>query len=584
MKINKINEETKEKLQKFFFEEKASAIFFAITSIIIMLIAGFCLYTAKIRVSVCDWPLWLALTLSSGGMAIASVFASWVLDSRWEANTLSKVLGAVTAFCLLTLLFGTIGTSPLFQAKNLHDEVAPYVQKMDESAFPNLLGKNNDPSNLPLYGEAEALKKAETEMGKYPALGSQFRLDKDELTSQNFNGKLVYVIPLEPIDMFKWNSEKGAPGFFIVNRNNGNVDFIDKPFFTTTAAPWGDNVVRIANNYLDKNGISGLTTDPSPEVDNENNLHFVTTVYEKKGFLGGYKKILGVVDTNAHTKESKFYPFEEVPEWIDRVIPEEFFLNYLGDYGSYGNGFWNSVFAKSGVQIMTSDSFTTNMESTSRDGEKKNTTSQTYDVIYIDGTCFYYTGWTSAGKEGATNGIMMMNSRTGDIQYYSTYGISEGKSQSVVEGLVSDKGYQATYPLLLQVAGEETYFHLMRDENQNLVGYAFCNYKDYQKAGFGTSINDAEAAYIKALGKTSSSEEFDTKELSTVEGSIEALSTEVLDGNTIYYIKVDGVSDIFSAYSKVNIDLVFAKVGDKIKIEYYKSKDAVQAIKNCNIN
>lgn len=169
-----------------------------------------------------------------------------------------------------------------------------------------------------------------------------------------------------------------------------------------------------------------------------------------------------------------------------------FFVSYLGDYGTYKNGFWNSVFAKKDVQSMTTDSSLPVVDETTG---KTHENPKTYDVIYIDGVCYYYTGWTSVGKEGASNGVMMMDSRTGDITYYPTYGISEGKAQSVVEGLVSDKGYESTYPLLLKVAGEETYFHLMRDKSDNLVGYAFCSYKDYQKAAYGKSIDEAEAGF-----------------------------------------------------------------------------------------
>lgn len=570
-------------LKKIFFEEVSSNVIFGVISTIFIALDIWILWFSKIRISFTDWPIYLTIGLTALILAAFGAFLRSQFDCR-NGNVVNKILLAAGILSLLTFFIGVTGSGPLFQSCNLHSEVAAHVQEAKGEAFPNLLGKNNDTSNLPLIGDAEAIKRAETEMGKFPALGSQFRLDKDELTSQNMDGKLVYVIPLEPTDMFKWDSKEGAPGFFIVDRNNGKTEFVEKAFFTTTAAPFGDNILRVVNSYLDKEGISGLTTDPSPEVDDEKDLHFITTVYNHKGFCGGYNEVLGVVDVNAHTKETKFYSMKDIPDWVDRVIPENFFVTYLGDYGTYKNGFWNSAFAKKDVQSMTTDS---SLPETDEVTGKTHENPKAYDVVYIDGVCYYYTGWTSVGKEGASNGIMMMDSRTGDITYYPTYGISEGKAQSVVEGLVSDKGYESTYPLLLKVAGEETYFHLMRDKTENLVGYAFCSYKDYTKAAYGTSIDEAEAAYIKSLGKSaeSVSTELDKAKAETAKGIIEDIRSEVLDGNTIYYIKVNSVNDkIFSAHSKVNIDLVFAEKGDEIEIEYYASDSSVEAIKSCKIS
>lgn len=144
-----------EKFLNFFLEEWVSKVYFIVAVILIIITTIFCLYMAKVRVSVCDWPFWVAMTLASGVSAFASLFATQLDGSGWTNKIkLNKILGIMTGVCLLTLLVGTIGTSPLFQGKALHDEVAPYVHEMEESAFPNY-----DTSNLPLYGEAEAEKR-----------------------------------------------------------------------------------------------------------------------------------------------------------------------------------------------------------------------------------------------------------------------------------------------------------------------------------------------------------------------------------------------------------------------------------------
>lgn len=586
-----MEKEKKEKkliLEKVFFKDTSSYVIWVIAAVLSTVLSKTFLWLLKARIDFSDFPIWLCLAFVSTVMAITGCVLRNNENYYYNTggNIINKVMIALAVVFSGVLIAGSIGSGPMFQAKNLYNEVAPFVETIGErnasNAFPDLLGKNNDTSNLPLIGDAEAIKKAETEMGKYPALGSQFGLHKEELTSQNINGKLCYVIPLQPSDCFKWNSSEGAPGFFIIDRNSGEVEYIEKAYFSTTSAPFGDNTYRVVNSYLDRMGISGLTTDASPEVDDNKNLHFITTVYHFKGVCGGYRQIDGVVDMNAHTKECSYYPLDKIPSWIDRVVPEDFFVTYLKDYGNYKGGFLNSIFGKKGVQTITEDS--ESPEIGSEENTYNSSSAADYDVIYIDGICYYYTGWTSVGKEGASNGIMMMNSRDASIRYYPTYGVSEGKAQDVVEGLVADKGYESTYPLLLKVAGEETYFHLMRDKNENLVGYAFCNYKDHTKAAYATSIDEAEAAYIKALGKENDSDSLDESTLAKVKGKISDVRDEVVDGNTIYYVKVEGVNQIFSAYSKVNIDLVFANIGDSIEIEYYESDSSIEAIKKCSIS
>ena len=124
---------------------------------------------------------------------------------------------------------------------------------------------------------------------------------------------------------------------------------------------------------------------------------------------------------------------------------------------------------------------------------------------------------------------MMMNSRTGEITYYTTYGISEEKAQGIAEGLVQEKEYTASYPLLLQVGGKETYFMLMRDKKENLVGYAFVSYKDYTKAAVSTSLLEAQANYVKALASGSNSKALDetsiAKKSGTISNAIGSLAT-----------------------------------------------------------
>lgn len=523
---------------------KKNVIGFTIASIIFLAIYVWILWLLKVTFSINNAVSWLELIICFLSICLISTFFNF--------NILKKITGTLTILSICILILGAFFSSDIFHAKSRYDFVANMVTVIEDSdeisAFPNLLGNNNDTSNLPLIGEPEAIKRAETEMGKIPALGSQFQINSSEITSQNINDSLMYVVPLEPKNMFKWDSETGNYGYFIIDRNNQKTNFVETSLKTVECAPFGDNTERIIYNYLRSIHQNGRITELSPEVDEEGNFHYVATVYTTSG-IEGLDKVIGIVDVNAITKECQYYSLKDVPDYVDRVYPEDFFTQYLKYYGSYKKGWWNSIIGQKEVLEQTDD----------------------YDIIYIDGVCYYYTGYTSTGKGESSNGIMLMNCRTGEIEYHITYGISEEKAQGVAEGRVQEKGYKASYPLLLNISGEETYFMLMRDENENLCGYAFVNYKDYTKAAVGDTLLATQELYIKSCLDSKSSSTLNNDSLAISKGTISSIASEVKDGNTIYYVRVNGEEQIFSFYSEIAPEIVFAKEGNNIEIEYIPS-------------
>lgn len=469
-----------------------------------------------------------------------------------------RLVANVSAWCgiavICMMVFGYIVNSDVFTSKSRYEAVSQMVTIVSDtdegSAFPNLLGSNNDTDNLPLLGQPEGIKNAETQMGRQPSLGSQFELLSEELTSQNIGNSLMYVIPLEPKNFIKWDGNNH--GYFTIDRNNGTTEFIQEGLSTTERAPFGDNAIRIIYKYMRKNGIKGRITELSPEVTEDGVFNYVATVYETDG-IEGFKRVTGVVELNAVTKECHYYDLDEVPEYVDRVFPEDFFHEYIKYYGGYKNGILNYTFTQREVLEPTAGS----------------------DIVYIDGVCYYYTGFTSAGKGESSNGIIMMNCRTGEMKYYKTYGISESKAMGVAEGRVQEKGYKASYPLLLMVGGQETYFMLMRDANENLCGYAFVSYKDYSKATVADTLITAQTQYMKEISATTSADILDNLELSSGTAAIRYIGNEVKNGDTIWYVTLDGNNHIFTLTSDVEPLIVFAEEGNMATVEYVESDSQV---------
>lgn len=539
-------------------EKKIFSVASIIVSAFMLVFTSWVIWLFKTRFYINNALIWWVIGIAF----FAAGLISYVIESErrsydYEATLLSNILTFIGAVGMLTILIICIATSSLFDAETRYQYANNLISVVesseDKSAFPNLLGENNDTHNLPLIGIPEAIKKAETEMGKIPALGSQFELLEKEVTTQNINNELFYVIPLEPKSIFKWD-EQGNRGYFLIDRNNGDTKFVETSLYTTEKAPFSDNAIRIANNCLKTNNISGLITDMSPEVDEEGNFHYIATVYTKTA-LARMKIVKGIVDIDAVTLKTSYYGIDEIPAFVDRVYPESFFEDYVKYYGKYKRGFWNSLIGQKEVVEQTTD----------------------MDVIYIDGVCYYYSGITSAGKGESSNGIMMMNSRTGEMTLYRTYGISELKAQGVAEGKVQEKEYKASYPLLLTIAGEETYFMLMRDSSNNLCGYSFVNYKDYTKSAVGENLVIVQAEYIKSCKSSKSSNSLEDNSLTIKKGNISEITSEVVDGTSIYYVRINNSKQIYSLYSELSPEIVFAKVGDSISISYVEVDSVIIA-------
>ena len=67
------------------------------------------------------------------------------------------------------------------------------------------------------------------------------------------------------------------------------------------------------------------------------------------------------------------------------------------------------------------------------------------------------------------------------------------------QGQVQNLGYQATFPLLLNISGEPTYFMALKDDAGLVKMYAMVNIQKYQWVATGDSIRECEKAYSQLL-------------------------------------------------------------------------------------
>ena len=128
---------------------------------------------------------------------------------------------------------------------------------------------------------------------------------------------------------------------------------------------------------------------------------------------------------------------------------------------------------------------------------------------------------------------------------------------------------KATFPLLINISGEPTYFMALKDDAGLVKKYAMVNVQKYQWVAIGDTIRDCEKNYKELLNTNGIVSESADSQLS-VSGKIQSISPIVLEGNTHYYVCMENSEDIFDIdmSEETLIGIVRYNVGDMITLKY----------------
>ena len=106
-------------------------------------------------------------------------------------------------------------------------------------------------------------------------------------------------------------------------------------------------------------------------------------------------------------------------------------------------------------------------------------TTEGYNYIALNDDVYVYTGITSANADQSNLGFLLSNQRTKETKFYDAPGATEYAAMASAQGVVQDLGYEATFPLLLNIAGEPTYFIPLKDAASLVKSYAMVNVARY---------------------------------------------------------------------------------------------------------
>ena len=441
--------------------------------------------------------------------------------------------------------------SPIFMP-NSHRNLIGNVEEIEFSSQINHM----DLKQLPIIDKDLAYKLADKKLGEIPSLGSQVTIG--DLSLQSVNGQLYYVGPLEHSSFFKWLiNHEGTKGYIKVSATNQNdVQLVTELNGEDIHLKYIPSAYLFSDldRYAYFKDMRAGHTDYTFELDDEGNPYWVITRYDNAIGITEQKAI-GTEIINVQTGETNIYDIENTPSWVDRIQPSTYINNYLNKWGELVHGILNFS-----------------------DKDKLKPT-QGMNIIFNYEVCYYYTGITSVGNDEGLVGFMLTNTRTGETTMYKTSGATEIASMESAEGKVQQYGYTATFPYLINIQSEPTYFMTLKDSNGLVKQYAMVNVKNYNTVAVGDTLQSTLNRYLEALTNTNISLEGSNSEESLV-GEVERIGLVVKEGSSIYDIKIKGQDKLFSVSTETSRTVALTNVGDTVSLKFIKVGDGDYIITN----
>ena len=149
---------------------------------------------------------------------------------------------------------------------------------------------------------------------------------------------------------------------------------------------------------------------------------------------------------------------------------------------------------------------------------------------------------------------------------------------SSAEGAVQQYGYKSTFPLLLNVSDQPTYFMALKDGAGLVKMYAMVNVQQYQIVATGYSLKECQSNYYDLLLNNNLVDDDKTSNIPTeiylINGPIEEIRSATIDGNTIFYILMQNDDLYYTVSAKDYPIAVILNVGDWITLEYSPVEDS----------
>lgn len=515
-------------------------------ALLVIIVAGIYYYVALPAFNIHSSETWFFLmALAVIGLVYYSVRKK---PGKGAFKTDKGFRGILTVLLALGVIYlvGTLLSSPIVNAKKYQK-----LMKVEEGEFADDVEELSF-DKIPILDRDTAAILGDRKMGSMVDMVSQF--EADEIYSQiNYKDNPVRVSPLRYASPIKWltNHRAGIPAYIRINMATQSTELVklEEGMKYTTSDYFNRNIYR----HLRFAHPTYIYGELSFEIDEQGVPYWIAPVKKYNIGLFGGETVGKVVLCNAITGETKTYKIDDVPQWVDRAYSADLLVQLFDYYGTLKHGFLNSVLSQKDC-----------LETT--DG---------YNYLALDDDVWMYTGVTSVNGDQSNVGFVLSNQRTMETKYYKVEGATEASAMSSAEGQVQNLKYKATFPLLLNISDEPTYFIALKDDAGLVKKYAMVNVQKYQIVAIGDSVSQCEENYLELLMSNGvKKEEEDTREVKTITGKVTKIAQAVLEGTSHYYLMVEGSDDIFDLSVVDFIDVVRCEVGQEITMEYKEDEKA----------
>lgn len=528
-----------------------------VLAVVILIVAAFCYWWFHPPINIHSVDLWMFL-------AIFVLFPSFLvffifhqiyergMGKREKNEKKSKRFKGLMVVPVIIALVGVLGAVASLTLFPGNAEKYSTILNTEDGDFATDI-EQADYSTIPFIDRDSAVLLGNRTMGTMADYVSQFEIS--DLYSQiNYQDAPVRVSPLNYADVFKWwsNHNTGIPAYVIVNMSTQDTQIVrlEDPIYYSDSDPFFNNVdrhVQLSHPFY-------IFGEKSFEIDDNGKPYWIYPVIDYTVGLFGGETVSRVVLCDASTGECQDLAIDEVPQWVDRAYPADLLIQQYNWSGALSGGWINSWLGQSGVKQTTPGS----------DGQLG------YNYIAKDDDVWVYSGVTSATADNSIIGFVLINQRTAESKFYPVAGATEESAMSSAEGQVQNLKYEATFPLLINVDNQPTYFMALKDNAGLVKKYAMIDIQRYQNVAVGDTLEETEKSYKKLLRANGVSTDDDsskaTKTDGTATGTISLISPVVLDGNSHYYVMLNGDGTLYDCPVANVVDIVRFKEGDSVTL------------------
>jgi hypothetical protein len=481
-------------------------------------------------------------------------------DGDQTAGTASR--GAVAAGIFGLIVVGVIGLAvsgliviftTWFDSNAKALAAIPHIKVGSSPTLPP-----TDPNHIVLVSPGVAAYKGQQVLGiNGQNLGSAYNLDPNSYTLQSINHHLYYVAPLSYNNIFVNLANSHTPGFVVVDAED--------PQATPRLMTGGDKTLAylpgalLNQDLLRHVYLSGYTygrlVDPTLELDDQYHPYWTISLMQpSRGYTGDILSAVLIVD--AHTGQITSYRPQDVPGWVDRVMPASTVTQYLQWWGLYHAAPW---FNPSGAnqQVPAGDP----------------------QLLYnnIDQPVWLVAMTSSSLNDNSSTGIVLFDTHQNEATFYPLAGIGIGSNveNTIQSTRANIRGYAVDSVQLYQLYGEPTWVAIFVQQVSSgsifqAVGIVDARNLNGSNVQYDTTLSGALQQYQQWLTQQNTSTSRPTGgTVKTVVGKVLRIAAVPQGSNIVYYIQIAGQPYIFTANLTLSPKLPLVQPGDTVKGQYY---------------